>query len=562
MAEKYALGIDFGTLSARAVLVNTANGNIAAQCSAEYEHGVMDTQLPDGTPLKKDWALQHPADYLEAMGTIICGAIEKAGVSASDIIGVALDFTACTVLPLDEKGQPLCLRADMKTEPHAYVKLWKHHAAQYEANRVTELAERRNEDFLKRYGGKISSEWMLPKIMQILDEAPHVYRETYRFVEAADYVTAQLTGNPVRNSCCAGYKGLWNKSCGYASHEFLRALDPRLEYLAEEKLCEEILPQGAIAGYVTKEAAWTGLAEGTAVAVATIDAHVAVPGVGITGPGELLMIMGTSGCDIVCDESERLIPGICGVVEDGVLPGYFGYESGQACMGDHFEWFAKNCVPGQYQREAMDRGLPIQGLLTEKAEKLLPGESGLLALDWWNGNRSVLVDGDLTGLILGMSLTTKPEEIYRALIEATAYGKRMIIENYINGGINIDRIYACGGICGKNSMMMQIYADVLNREIRVSSAEQTGAIGAAMFAACAAGSDRGGYDSIADAARAMARKPEKVYRPVPENAEVYDSLYREFVLLHDYFGRGGSSVMKIIKNISAEQRSVKQRKDG
>ncbi len=554
MCTKYTLGVDFGTLSARAVLVNTKNGDIAAESTQNYEHGVMDKQLPDGTPLAKDWALQYPGDYLKALKAVTNDAIDKSGVSPENIIGIAIDFTSCTMLPVDNMGQPLCFREDMKSEPNAYVKLWKHHAAQYEADRINAIAMERGEKFLSRYGGKISSESMLPKILQILDESPEVYKETGRFVEAADYVTEQLTGNEIRCNSCAGYKNLYSKTSGYPSHEFLKAVDPRIEFLAEDKLPEKILPHGSLAGYITAEAAWTGLARGTAVAVPTIDAHVAVPAVGINRPGQLLMIMGTSGCDIICDEKEYKIPGICGVVEDGVLPGYFGYESGQACMGDHLDWFAKNCVPVEYYNEAKEKNISLQALLTSKAEKLSTGESGLLALDWWNGNRSILSDGNLTGMILGMTLTTRPEEIYRALIEATAYGKRRIIENYINNGVKVESIYACGGISGKNKMMMQIFSDVLNREIKVSPVLQTGALGAAMLAACAAGKSKGGWNDIFEASAAMSKEPTEIYKPIPENVKIYSDLYEEFIKLHDYFGSGGNNVMKKLKQIGIEQK--------
>lgn len=554
MEDKYTIGVDFGTLSARAVVANTKNGEIAAESVQNYEHGVMDRKLPDGTPLGRDWALQHPADYLKALAAVTNEVIQKSAVKAHNIIGIAIDFTSCTVLPVDAKGKPLCFAENMKSEPNAYVKLWKHHAAQPQADRMDRIAKERGERFLNRYGNRISSEAMLPKILQILEESPEIYSQTGRFMEAADFITEQLTGRPIRSNCCAGYKSFYSKKSGYPSHEFLKAVDPRIEFLFEEKLSGEILQQGTLAGYISEKSTWTGLKEGTAVAVPAIDAHVAVPAVGINKPGQLLMIMGTSGCDIICDEKEYEIPGICGVVEDGVLPGYYGYEAGQACMGDQFDWFAKNCVPEEYCSQARSDNISVQELLTGKAEKLRPGESGLLALDWWNGNRSVLSDGDLSGMILGMTLATKPEEIYRALIEATAFGKRKIVENYVNGGINVNSIYACGGISGKNKMMMQIYADVLNREIKVSPVAQTGALGAAMLAACAAGKINGGWDDIFEASCAMSKEAAEVYKPIPENAAIYDALYEDFSKLHDYFGCGGNDVMKKLKKISSEQK--------
>ncbi len=445
---KYSIGVDYGTQSGRAVLVEIGSGREIATSVKEYTHGVMDEYLPGGKKkLEDDWALQHPNDYLEVLQVTIPSVLTKANVSAEDVIGIGIDFTACTVLPVKNDGTPLCMIDQYKDEPHSYVKLWKHHAAQDEANRLNELAEERGEDFLKRYGGKISSEWMFPKVWQILNEAPAIYQEADQIVEATDWVISQLTGEIRRNSCTAGYKAIWHKQKGYPSKEFFKALDPRLENVVEEKLSNEIHSIGSKAGEITAEAAaLTGLKQGTAVAVANVDAHVSIPAVGITEPGKLLMIMGTSTCHILLGEEEKIVPGMCGVVEDGVLPGLMGYEAGQSCVGDHFEWFTENCVPAAYEEEAKEKGMNIHQLLTEKASKLQPGESGLLALDWWNGNRSTLVDVDLTGVLLGATLLTKPEEIYRALIEATAYGTRTIVEAFRNSGVPVNEIYACGGM--------------------------------------------------------------------------------------------------------------------
>ncbi len=412
---------------------------------------------------------------------------------------------------------------------------------------------KRGEDFLARYGGKISSEWLFPKIWQILDEAPEIYEKTHKFIEAGDWVVMQLTGEEKRNSCTAGYKAIWHKQKGYPSNEFFKALDPRLENVVDEKLSRDIYPIGYKAGEITEKGARiTGLNPGTAVAVANIDAHVAVPAVGIVDEGKMLMIMGTSTCHLVLGKEEKIVPGMCGVVEDGILPGYLGYEAGQSCVGDHFEWFVNNCVPAHYHREAEEKGINIHDLLSQKAEKLAVGESGLVALDWWNGNRSVLVDVDLTGLIIGCTLLTKPEEIYRALIEATAYGTRMIIDTFEESGVAIDELFAAGGIAEKNPFLMQIYSDVTNREIRISASAQTPALGSAMFGAVAAGKDRGGYNSIVDAAKEMARLKDVVYRPIAENVEMYNKLYDEYKILHDYFGRGVNDAMKRLKDIRRE----------
>jgi L-ribulokinase len=554
MGKKYAIGIDYGTQSGRAVLVDLADGTEVADHVTPYPHGVIDEKLPgSGVRLEPDWALQHPDDYIEVLRRSVPAVLEMSGVDPDDVIGIGIDFTACTMLPVDAQGTPLCMLPQHRDNPHSWVKLWKHHAAQDEANKINRIAEARGEKWLKRYGGKISSEWMIAKVWQILDEAPEIYDAADQFLEATDWVIAQLSGNILRNSCTAGYKAIWHKQEGYPSREYFKALDPRLENLTETKLRGEIVPLGTRAGGLTPEMAKiTGLKEGTAVAVGNVDAHAAVPGVGVTEPGKLVMAMGTSICHMLLGTEEREVEGMCGVVEDGIIPGYFGYEAGQSAVGDIFEWYVEEAVPA-YVKEAAEReGVSVHEWLEARAAKLKPGESGLVALDWWNGNRSVLVDADLTGVIVGCTLLTKPEEIYRALLEATAYGTRKIVEAFDSNGVEVKELYACGGLPQKNRLLMQIYADVTNREIKVAASRQTPAIGAAMFAAVAAGSAAGGYDSIVEAAKKMARVREESFKPIPENAAIYDRLYKEYTALHDYFGRGGNDVMKRLKALKEE----------
>ncbi|MGX9808892.1 ribulokinase (plasmid) [Exiguobacterium acetylicum] len=552
--SKYTIGIDYGTQSGRAVLIDVETGHEVATAVKAYTHGVMDQFLPDGkTRLEHDWALQHPRDYLEVLELTIPAVVKEAGITKEQVIGLGIDFTACTILPIDVDLNPLCFREEYQDNPHSYVKLWKHHAAQDEADALNRIASEREEPFLKRYGGKISSEWMIPKVWQILNEAPSIYEAAHEILEATDWVVSQLTGKVVRNSCTAGYKAIWHKQEGYPSREFFKALDPRLENVVEEKLSNDIAPIGAKAGELTISfAERIGLLPGTAVAVGNVDAHVAVPAVGITEPGKLLMVMGTSTCHILLGEEEQVVPGMCGIVEDGVLPGLMGYEAGQSCVGDHFEWFIENCVPSDYLQEANIQGVSTHQLLTDKATMQRVGEHGLIALDWWNGNRSTLVDTNLTGVLLGATLLTKPEDIYRALIEATAYGTRTIVEAFRTSGVPVHEVYAAGGIAEKNALMMQIYADVLNMEIKISASSQTPALGSAMFGAVAAGAERGGYATITEAATKMGRVKEKTYLPIPENVEVYEALFSEYTKLYDYFGRGENDVMKRLKKIKAE----------
>jgi len=538
--EKYAIGIDFGTLSGRCVVVDCRDGRELAEAVCEYPHGVMDTQLPCGKKLPANYALQHPEDYLLALKTAVPEAIAKAGISPETVAGLGIDFTACTVLQVDAKGIPLCLNPAYEEEPHAYVKLWKHHAAQAQADEINALAKERGEEWLDAYGGKISSEWVLPKALQILQEAPEIYKATARFMEAADWVVSTLIGEEIHGNSFAGYKALYYRG-DYPSNEFMTALDAGLDGIVGTKLSRKIVDFSAAAGRLgTAGAALTGLPEGTPVAVPQIDAHAAMPALQITDAGELMLIMGTSSCHIVNSRVGENIEGVCGWVKDGVIPGLYTYEAGQAAVGDIFDWFVKNQAPAAYQTEADHRGISIHALLTEKAEKLAVGESGLVALDWHNGNRSVLDDSELSGLILGLTLRTKPEDIYRALLEATAFGTKMIIDTLEKNGSPITALKIAGGIAHKNALLMQIYADVLNREILLCQSTQAGALGSAIYGAVAGGV----YATIREAAAVMGAPVVKTYTPNRENHIAYQKLYEEYVLLHDYFGKGGNNVMK------------------
>lgn len=541
--DKYVIGLDYGTLSARAVLVSVGRGEVAAESIYPYPHGILNTISGGDEELPVDFALQEIDDYVEAMYETIRTVVKQSGCRAEDVIGIGIDATSSTFLPLTKSGTPLCKTEQFRTNPHAWLKLWKHHGAQEEADRMTELAAGRQEKFLMRCGGKVNAEWMLPKLTEIVLKAPDVYEAADNFMEVSDYLVFLLTGEMTRCMCHAGYKLLWNEEDAYLSEEFLRALHPNLSSL-KSKLKGREVQVGECAGRLTEEAAGRlGLREGTAVAASMIDAHVAVPSLGIDGPDKALMILGTSCCMLLCSEKLSYIKGISGCVKNAVLPGLYAYEAGQSAVGDLFDWFVKNCVPGSYEKEAADKNISIHMLLSEKASRLAPGESGLVALDWWNGNRSCLADARLSGMVLGLTLRTKPEEIYRALLEAAAFGMRAIFEEFERGGITARELYACGGIVSKNPFMMQIYADVLGKTIFTGSTEQGSAFGAAVYAAVAAGAERGGYGSVYRAARAMGKTGDKRYTPIPQNMEIYHRIYREYKLLHDYFGAGGNEVM-------------------
>ncbi|SDN98881.1 ribulokinase [Alkalicoccus daliensis] len=548
---RYAVGIDYGTQSGRAVLVSLENGNEIADHVVEYPHGVMDQTLPNkNIKLGHEWALQHPADYVDVIRQAVPAVLKTSGINPEDVAGLGIDFTASTMLPIDAEGVPLCWKDEYKNNPHSWVKLWKHHAAQPYANEINELAEKRNERFLQRYGGKLSSEWMLAKIYETLAEAPDIYENADLFAEAADWVILQLTGSFLRNSCTAGYKACWHKQDGYPSQNFFKDIDPRLEDIIETKLRGEVVPLGTKAGGLTEEmAAITGLPEGLAVAVGNVDAHASVPALGVVEEGKMVMTMGTSICHMVLGkkEEEMEVEGMCGVVEDGIIPGYYGYEAGQSAAGDIFGWYVDHAAPQYVFQEAQERGTNVHALLEERAAKLAPGESGLLALDWWNGNRSVLVDTELSGMMLGFTLSTKPEEVYRALLEGAAFGTRMIIDAFDHNGVPVNELYACGGLPQKNPLLMQIYADVTNRVIKIADSVQTPALGAAMFGAVAAGAEAGGYNSIYEAAEKMGKIKKEYYTPVPENVKMYEKIYQEYSRLYNYFGRGENDVMRRLK---------------
>jgi L-ribulokinase len=552
----YTIGIDFGTESGRAVLVDVRTGEELATAVHEYANGVIAERLPapfDHVGLEPEWALQDPDDYIATIRATVPTVLRGANVSPDDVVGVGIDFTSCTMLPTTSDGRPLCTLPEYRAEPHAWVKLWKHHAAQPEADRINAVAAERREAWLPRYGGRISSEWFYSKALQILDEAPDLYGAADRMIEAADWVVWRLTGQETRNACTAGYKAIWSKSDGFPERAYFAALDPRFERIVDDKMSRRLAPLGGRAGGLSEEAAaWTGLLAGTPVAVANVDAHVSVPAVGVTAPGTMVAVMGTSTCHVVLGDREALAEGMCGVVEDGVIPGLFGFEAGQSAVGDIFAWFIDQAVPPDVHEAARTAGVSTHAYLERQAAELRPGESGLVALDWWNGNRSILVDADVSGLLLGATLATRPADIYRALLEATAFGTRAIIESLEAADVAVHRIVACGGLPDRNRLLMQITADVTGREVDVAASNQAPAVGSAMYAAVAAGSAAGGYDSIEEASAAMARPHALTYRPEPEAAAMYTRLYAEYCELHDYFGRGGNDVMKRLRAMQRE----------
>ena len=555
-AEHYVVGIDFGTLSGRAVVVRVSDGAELGTGTHDYPHAVMDTVLAsNGALLPPDWALQVPSDYVEVLKNAVPVAIAASGIDAALVIGVGTDFTASTPLPVIADGTPLNEISGYENRPHAYVKLWKHHAAQGQADRINELAAARGESWLPRYGGLISSEWEFAKGLQLLEEDPELYERMDHFVEAADWIVWQLTDRYIRNACTAGYKGILQDGA-YPSREFLAALNPAFAGFADDKVAHEIGQLGASAGTLSKRAAaWTGLPEGIAVAVGNVDAHVTAPAAQAVEPGQMLAIMGTSTCHVMNSDVLTEVPGMCGVVDGGIVSGLYGYEAGQSGVGDIFAWYVKNQVPASYFEAADAAGRSIHEHLTELVKHQPVGGHGLIALDWQSGNRSVLVDHELSGLVIGTTLTTRPEEIYRALFEATAFGTRTIVETFAESGVPVTEFIVAGGLL-RNPFLMQVYSDVLRMPISIIASEQGPALGSAIHAAVAAGA----YGTVLEAGKAMGKLNRAVYTPDGAAADSYDLLYAEYTLLHDYFGRGGNAVMHRLKALKRDAAAITSKK--
>lgn len=538
------VGVDYGTLSGRALVVRVSDGAELGTAVHEYANAVIERALPaTGAPLPPDWALQDPEDYREVLRRAVPAALAEAGVDPARVIGIGIDFTACTVLPALADGTPLCELPEFRDRPHAYVKLWKHHAAQPQADRINALAHKRAEPWIARYGGRISSEWEYAKGLQLLEEDPEVYRRADRWIEAADWITWQLTGVETRNACTAGYKGILQDGAR-PSAAFLTALNADFAGFTA-KLEHPVSPLGARAGTLTAEAAaWTGLPEGVAVSVGNVDAHVTAPAAQAIAPGQMVAIMGTSTCHVMNGEKLAEVPGMCGVVDGGIVAGRWGYEAGQSGVGDIFAWFTEHSTPGYVGDEADARGISVHDLLTEQAAAQPVGAHGLVALDWHSGNRSILVDHHLSGVIAGLTLATQPHEVYRALMEATAFGTRVIIEAFESSGVPVHEFVVAGGLL-KNTFLMQLYADVIKRPLSLIGSAQGPALGSAIHAAVAAGA----YPDVPAAALAMGKCVRAAYTPDPERAAAYDALYAEYVRLHDYFGRGANEVLHRLREI-------------
>ena len=539
----YAVGVDFGTESGRAALIDVATGDVLATSVVRYPSAVIDRTLPSsGEELPDDWALQDPDDWVTVIEQALPEVIKQADIPAERVVGLGVDFTSCTVLPVTSEGVPLCTLEEWRERKHAWPKLWKHHAAQPVADRLNEVALERGDAFLERYGGRISSEWYFPKLIEVWLEDREVYDACTDFIEATDWIVWWLTGSERRQTATAGFKAMWSPAEGLPPTEYFEAAYPGFDDPAA-KLGNDFVPLGTKAGTLRPEVAKkTGLPESTAVAVGNVDAWVSVPGVGVDDPGTFVIVIGTSICDMIVHPEETRLPGITGVVKDGILPGLYGYEAGQAAVGDMLAWFVEKLAmaPDSY------------GELEEAAAKIEPGATGLVALDWWNGNRTILADADLTGAIFGLTLQTSREQIYRALLESIAFGSRRIMDNFEEHGLVLSEIVACGGIAERSPLMMQLLADTSGRQVHVPEVQEIPARGAALFGAVAAGA----YDDIASAVEATRPKSVRTYEPDLDSKKTYDRVYEIYRTLYDMLGHSESRLMHELKRIRTERRGA------
>ncbi|MCM3571156.1 ribulokinase [Neobacillus mesonae] len=558
MTILYSIGVDFGTESGRILLINVHTGEIAGTVVIPYKHGVIvsnDERIPYELPFGT--ALQDPQDYLEVLLAGIPQVLEKVQIDPSQIIGMGFDFTSSTVLPVDRQYVPLCFKREFQTNHHAWVKLWKHRLEVPVKDKMYMLAKEEDAVWFRRLGQNISEEWAIPKIYETFLKAPDVFHKAAYFIEAGDWVTTTLTGELTRNNCGLGFKAYWTEEDGFPN-DYFKSIHPDFGHSLLDKLAGPVKNIGERAGTLSKE--WADkllLPVGLPVAACIIDAHSAVIGHGVSKSGTLLMVIGTSTCHLMVHEELKKITGIS-VVKDAIIPGLYAYEAGQPAVGDLFGSFVKNHIPASYEKEAQERNISLYRLLEQKASIQAPGESGLLALDWHNGTRSPLSNPNLSGIIAGLTLHTKPEEIFRAYLEATAFSAKKIIAAYVQAGMEIKEIIASGGIPQRNRLLMQIYADVLNMPIHISHSEFAPGIGASILGAVASTSINGGYDTVDEAMANMVIPSEEVSYPIDENVQTYLKLYTHYEKFHNYFGVDNPSLMSELMKLRKRTNALKQ----
>ena len=546
-----SIGLDFGSLSCRGVAVDRYDGTVLCEASYSYPHGVLDNCLPDGTPIPEGFVLQDPQDYLTAMREVLLKLTDE--VEPESIVSLGIDTTASTVIPVDSGFDPMCFREKYRSNPNAWAKMWKHHSIA-QAELITKALEDSGSDIPRHYGGSVGAEFFLPRVMEVCELDPGLYSETETFMELGDWLTSVLAGKEVRSGSMLTCKAAWTPENGYPDASVFSAAAPRFSDICNKLAYRPgstpmIAWPGQSVGTVCKAAAEKyHLSEKTVLSAPQMDSYAGVVGCGVTEASELHMSMGTSNTFLILSKNDTVVPNICASVRGSIYPGMTTHAAGQSVAGDVLQWFTDNCIPEQYKRRAKSEGMDIHRYLTSLAETLRPGETGLMCLEWFNGSKSVILDPSLSGLILGLSLNTKPEHIYRALIEATAFGARRIIENYEKNAVPVSSVMISGGVSQKNHMLMQIYADIIGKALKVSSCEQAAALGAAAYGAAAAESDR----PITEVVKRMCGGVTKVYYPESQNTEKYNALYKEYLSLNEYFGSGGSNIMKRLKKYREE----------
>ena len=539
----YSIGLDYGTESCRGMLLDLKTKEIVDMYEMAYPNGVV-TKYLNNKPLKEKLVLQHPEDYEIAIIQCVRALLNNTGIEGEKITGIGIGFTSCTMLPVTADFTPLCYDDTFKEEPHAYAKLWKSHSAEVEASRITEALQ--NHPFIDRYGGIISSEWLLPKVLETIHDAPNVFERTVYFMEAGDWLVSTLTGQLRRSSCMAGYKGNWQNNEGYLDSKILKGIHPKLENIYRHKLAGEVQAAGKLAGYLTDQwASKLGLTTETKISISIIDAHAAVVGAGVSETNEMLIVVGTSSCHLMLTNEQVLIPGISGVVKDGIYEDLYAYEAGQVAVGDIFSHFVKEQVPSYVIEEAKFEGKNTFELLTEQMSALKVGQSGIVALDWHNGNRTPYVNPNLSAVIVGETIYTEPHEKFRALIESTAFGTKRIVGLFEEQGIEIERIILTGGIPRKNNELVQIYADVLQKELVVIEQDHIPALGAAILGAAVA------LDlPLIEAVKIYQPTNKRQYQPNAEVKVAYETLYDCYKELSKYFAQQ-SNILNVLNRLKS-----------
>lgn len=549
MTHKYSIGLDFGTLTARAVIVDTADGKALATSTFGYQDAIIDSTLPESRiHLPADFALQNPRDYQEAVVSPLRDILHRSGVRAEDVIGIGVDSTASTVLALDENYMPLCLHPECKNNPHSWIKMWKHHSPQKQADRINAAASRLGESFLQRCGGKVSVEWFYPKMLETLELAPDIFDRAAYFVELGDWIVYLLTGEMKRSSAIASLHAHWDSTQGMPSDEFFHQLHPKMADKVRQNQKIPVAPIFSAVGTLSREiAAQTGLTERTMVSIADTDSPVALLSLNVTNENTGALILGTSSVFMLLSQKEHYIRGAMASVKDQLMPGFFGNMFGQSAVGDSFEWFVKNMVPYQYYLEAKNNDKSVFDIMNAAMERLDPRVEHVLATDWFNGSRSLLQNSSLSGALVGMSLSTRPEQIYRALVESSAFGLKKILNSIHDAGIPLEQIRACGGLARKSPAIMQIYADILEIPIYTAASAQAIGQGAAILGAQAAGSENGGYDQIADAVGAMHCPVATCYTPRNEYRQLYRELFAQYEEVYHFFGVEKPQIMESLR---------------